>query len=168
MNSSRLPGHINGRFATPDWVPLRYLNNGMARDRLMGVFRAARVGLVTPVRDGMNLVAKEYVASQDPADPGMLVLSRLAGAANELRDAILVNPYDIDDVADGIEQALSMSLEERQARYQAMMEVLRRNDITAWRTRFVGDLETVKRGNPGYEDLTASQWPDHRSKAGDV
>ena len=161
-------GHINGRFATPDWVPLRYLNNGMARDRLMGVFRAARVGLVTPVRDGMNLVAKEYVASQDPADPGMLVLSRLAGAANELRDAILVNPYDIDDVADGIEQALSMSLEERQARYQAMMEVLRRNDITAWRTRFVGDLETVKRGNPGYEDLTESQWPDHRSKAGNV
>jgi len=140
----RAAGHINGRFATPDWVPLRYLNTGIPRDSLMGVFRAARVGLVTPVRDGMNLVAKEYVASQDPEDPGMLVLSRLAGAAQELDAAIQVNPYDVDDVADGIEQALSMSLEERQSRHQSMMEVLRKNDITAWRTRFVGDLEGTK------------------------
>ena len=137
-------GHINGRFATPDWVPLRYLNTGIKRDRLMGVFRAACVGLVTPVRDGMNLVAKEYVASQDPNDPGMLVLSRLAGAACELGDAILVNPYDIEDVADGIEQALSMSLAERQERHAAMMQVLRENDITAWRTRFVNDLEATR------------------------
>ena len=136
-------GHINGRFATPDWVPLRYLNTGIRRERLMSVFRAATVGLVTPVRDGMNLVAKEYVASQDPAAPGMLVLSRLAGAAAELKEAILVNPYDIDDVADGIEQSLSMSLRERQDRYQAMMATLKKNDIHAWRTRCVADLQTA-------------------------
>jgi trehalose 6-phosphate synthase len=148
-------GHINGRFATPDWVPLRYLNTGIKRDRLMGVFRAARVGLVTPVRDGMNLVAKEYVASQDPADPGMLVLSRLAGAACELTDAILINPYDIDDVADGIEQALSMSLAERQARHTAMLKVLRRNDITAWRTRFVDDLDAIKLNKTANTQLMA-------------
>jgi trehalose 6-phosphate synthase len=136
-------GHINGRFATPDWVPLRYLNTGIKREELMAIFRAARVGLVTPVRDGMNLVAKEFVASQDPADPGMLVLSRLAGAAEELRDAILVNPYDIDDVADGIEKALSMSLEECQERHASMMQILRVNDITTWRTRFVNDLRAA-------------------------
>ena len=141
----RAAGHINGLFATPDWVPLRYLNTGMRRDRLMGFFRIARVGLVTPVRDGMNLVAKEYIASQDPADPGVLVLSRLAGAACELTDAILVNPYDIDDVTDGIKQALSMSLNERQKRYASMLQVLRRNDITTWRTRFIADLEKVQR-----------------------
>jgi trehalose 6-phosphate synthase len=140
-------GHINGRFATPNWVPLRYLNTGIKRDQLMAVFRAARVGLVTPIRDGMNLVAKEYVASQDPADPGMLVLSRLAGAAAELQDAILVNPYDIDAVADGIEQALSMSLEERLARHASMMQILRTNDITAWRTRVVNDLLTAGEKN---------------------
>ena len=139
-------GRINGRFSTTDWVPIRYLNTGIKRDLLMGVFRSACVGLVTPIRDGMNLVAKEYVASQDPRDPGMLVLSRLAGAAAELQDAILVNPYDIDDVADGIEQALSMSLAERQDRHHAMMQVLRRNDITAWRTRFVTDLLAVPAG----------------------
>lgn len=143
LDLERASGHINGRFATPDWVPLRYLNTGIKRELLMGVFRAAHVGLVTPVRDGMNLVAKEYVASQDPEDPGMLVLSRLAGAAVELREAILVNPYDIDDVADGIEQALSMSLQERRHRHQAMMETLQRNDITTWRSRFVNDLQAA-------------------------
>jgi trehalose 6-phosphate synthase len=151
-------GHINGRFATTDWVPLRYLNTGVQRDRLMGVLRAADVGLVTPVRDGMNLVAKEYVASQDPADPGVLVMSRLAGAACELTAAVLVNPYDTDDVADGIEQGLSMSLAERQQRHESMMAVLRKNDITAWRTRFVADLQAVANsigdadGNPDDAD----------------
>ena len=150
-------GHINGRFATPNWVPLRYLNTGIKRDQLMAVFRAARVGLVTPIRDGMNLVAKEYVASQDPADPGMLVLSLLAGAAAELQDAILVNPYDIDDVADGIEQALSMSLEERQRRHARMMEILRANDITAWRTRFVKDLRAAGEQNAAAVKLVGGE-----------
>ena len=133
-------GHINGRFAESDWVPIRYLNKGVDRKPLMGFFRNADVGLVTPVRDGMNLVAKEYVAAQDPRNPGMLVLSSLTGAACELTDAIIVNPYDRDDVADGIANALSMSLDERKERTASMIEVLRKNDITAWRTRFVDAL----------------------------
>jgi len=136
-------GRINGRFAETDWVPIRYLNKGLARKPLMGLFRHAAVGLVTPVRDGMNLVAKEYMAAQDPDDPGMVVLSSLAGAAHELGDAVIVNPHDRDDVADGIATALNMPLRERQARHQAMLEILRRNDITAWRTRFVEALLTM-------------------------
>ena len=106
----------------------------------MGFFRHANVGLVTPIRDGMNLVAKEFVASQDPQNPGVLVLSTMAGAAQELTDAILINPYDIDAVADSIHKALCMPLGERKERYQSMIEVLNRNDITVWRTRFVDAL----------------------------
>ena len=106
----------------------------------MGFFRQASIGLVTPLRDGMNLVAKEFVASQNPDDPGVLVLSRLAGAADELTDAVLVNPYDIDDVADGIHKALSMDLGERRERYKGMIDTLTRNDITAWRTSFMNAL----------------------------
>ena len=133
-------GRINGRFAEADWVPIRYLNRGVARKPLMGFFRHAAVGLVTPVRDGMNLVAKEYIAAQDPEDPGVLVLSSLAGAARELTDAVIVNPHDRDDVADGIATALNMPLETRRERHAAMLEILRKNDITAWRTRFVDAL----------------------------
>ena len=130
-------GRINGRFAKPDWVPIRYLNTGFSRSTLAGFFRNAAVGLVTPIRDGMNLVAKEYVASQDRQDPGVLVLSSLAGAARELTEAVIVNPYDIEDVADGISLALSMSRDERCERHETMLATLRNNDITAWRSRFV-------------------------------
>lgn len=133
-------GRINGRFASSDWVPIRYLNKGISRRPLMGFFRNADVGLVTPLRDGMNLVAKEYIVAQDPEDPGMLVLSGLAGAACELTDAVIVNPYDRDSVADGIATAITMSLDERRERHASMMKVLRKNDITAWRTRFVDTL----------------------------
>jgi trehalose 6-phosphate synthase len=133
-------GHINGRFADMDWVPIRYLNKGFPRGVLMGFYRLARIGLVTPIRDGMNLVAKEYVAAQDPENPGMLVLSQLAGAAAELDAAVQINPYDRDDVADGINRALVMPLEERRERHQDMMAVLQRNDIHAWRKRFVAAL----------------------------
>lgn len=139
-------GEINGRYADIDWIPIRYLNRAFERGTLMGFFREATIGLVTPVRDGMNLVAKEFVAAQDPDDPGVLVLSQMAGAAYELSDAVLVNPYDIDGVADGIHRALSMPIEERKERYQRMIETLRQNDITAWRTRFVEALmETRQR-----------------------
>jgi trehalose 6-phosphate synthase len=136
----QVSGRINGRFAATDWVPIRYLNKGIARKPLMGFFRNASVGLVTPVRDGMNLVAKEFMAAQDPEDPGMLVLSSLAGAARELTDAVIVNPYDRDDVADGIATAINMPVEERRERHASMMAILRKNDITAWRTRFVDAL----------------------------
>ncbi len=137
-------GAINGRFAKLDWVPLKYINRGIDRKTLMGLLRLADVGLVTPIRDGMNLVAKEFVASQDPHNPGMLVLSELTGAAHELQDAVLVNPYDIDNVADGIKRALMMPLDERKQRYEAMMAVLRKNDIAAWRDRFVDALCTSR------------------------
>lgn len=149
----QVSGNINGRFATTDWVPLRYLNAGLDRTRLMGVLRAARVGLVTPVRDGMNLVAKEFIASQDPADPGMLVLSSLAGSAVELEAAVLVNPYDTEDMADGMAQALAMPLAERRERYRAMLEVLRRDDITNWRQRFVADLQAAGERRTAAEQL---------------
>ena len=131
---------INGRFAETDWVPIRYLNKGVARKPLMGFFRSAFTALVTPVRDGMNLVAKEYVAAQDSENPGIVVLSSRAGAARELTEAIIVNPHDRDEVADGIATVINMPVEERRARHAAMMDTLRRNDITAWRTRFVDAL----------------------------
>ncbi len=133
-------GRINGRFAEADWVPIRYLNKGVERNQLMGFLRVATSALVTPVRDGMNLVAKEFVAAQDPEDPGIPVVSSLAGAARELTDAIVVNPYDKDNVADGIASVITMDLAERKERYEAMMAVLRENDITAWRERFVAAL----------------------------
>jgi trehalose 6-phosphate synthase len=141
-------GNINGRFAEVDWVPIRYLNRSYDRNLLMALFRAARVGLVTPIRDGMNLVAKEYVASQDPDDPGVLVLSTLAGAAIELEDgAVLVNPFDREGVAEGLQRAIEMPLDERRERYRSMMEVLRSNDIHAWCRGFVDALENASAGD---------------------
>jgi trehalose 6-phosphate synthase len=136
-------GRLNGKFAEFDWVPVRYLNRSFARPTLAGFYRAAKVGFVTPFRDGMNLVAKEYVAAQDPDDPGVLVLSRFAGAARELRAAVMVNPFDVDAMAEGLHQALTMPLDERRSRHAAMMETLRSNTIASWRERFLADLETV-------------------------
>jgi len=133
-------GRINGRFAELDWTPLRYLNRSFARRDLMPLYAAAQVGLVTPLRDGMNLVAKEFVAAQDPADPGVLVLSRFAGAARELDAALLINPHDEAGTAAALERALSMRLEERQERHAAMMAVMRHNSLERWRDRFECDL----------------------------
>ena len=134
-------GRTNGRFADTDWTPIRYLNRNFPHDVLMGFMRSALIGIVTPVRDGMNLVAKEFVAAQDPADPGVLILSTLAGAARELTSAVLVNPYDSRGMAHAIQQAFNMPLAERRERHQAMLEVLRRNSIAAWHTSFVNTLE---------------------------
>jgi trehalose 6-phosphate synthase len=134
-------GRINGKFAEFDWVPLRYLNRSHSRSSLAGFFRFAKVGLVTPLRDGMNLVAKEYVAAQDPEDPGVLVLSHLAGAAQELSDgAKLVNPYDTAGVAEAMHEALVMPLDERKARWRQMFDVISANTITRWQQRFLADL----------------------------
>jgi trehalose 6-phosphate synthase len=107
---------------------------------LTGFYRIADICLVTPLRDGMNLVAKEYVAAQDPDDPGVLVLSRFAGAASELPEALLVNPYDVDGVAEAIAAARTMPLEERRARWRAMMDTLERHDISAWRRSYLDAL----------------------------
>lgn len=136
-----LAGHINGTYAEFDWTPIRYLNKSFPRRSLLAFYRLSKVGLVTPLRDGMNLVAKEYVAAQDPADPGVLVLSRFAGAAAELSaGALIVNPYDVEQVAESLQRALSMPLAERQDRHAANMEVLRHNTIGHWRDRFVAAL----------------------------
>ena len=136
-------GRINGKYGTLGWTPLYYLNQHFDRRLLMKIFRLTDVGLVTPLRDGMNLVAKEYVAAQDPDDPGVLVLSRFAGAANELTSALIVNPYDRDEVAAALDKAITMPRTERISRYNDMMAVLRKNDITAWRENFLKDLERI-------------------------
>ncbi|WP_149195524.1 alpha,alpha-trehalose-phosphate synthase (UDP-forming) [Luteimonas suaedae] len=139
----QISGHINGAHAQPDWTPLRYVNRNFAHGTLTGFYRMARVGLVTPLRDGMNLVAKEFVAAQDPEDPGVLVLSLLAGAAYELKEALLVNPHDYDGVADAIAIAATMSLDKRKERWHAMMEHLRKHDIGYWRRSYLEALETA-------------------------
>jgi trehalose 6-phosphate synthase len=141
-------GRINGRFGEPSWTPLRYINKAYSRTALAGLYRAARVGLVTPLRDGMNLVAKEYVAAQNPEDPGVLILSRFAGAARELSAALLVNPYDHEGVAIAINRALSMSLDERRQRHVVNYRVLMQNDLGQWAERFLAELE-----GPALSDL---------------
>jgi trehalose 6-phosphate synthase len=133
-------GNINSRYGEFDWTPLRYINKSFNHKVLTGFFRASRIGLVTPLRDGMNLVAKEYVASQPAADPGVLVLSCFAGAAQELGEAVVVNPHDIEGMAEAIRQGLTMSLGERKERWTAMMATIERNDITAWRENFIDAL----------------------------
>jgi len=135
-----LCGAINGDFGELDWMPVRYIHRNVARRRLPGLYRVARVALVTPLRDGMNLVAKEFIAAQDPADPGVLVLSRFAGAAEQLKQALLVNPYDIDGTADTIQQALQMPLSERQQRHQKLLENIRTQDVHWWRKLFLDAL----------------------------
>jgi trehalose 6-phosphate synthase len=137
-------GNINGRYAEFDWTPLRYLNKSFNHRILTGFYRAARVALVTPFRDGMNLVVKEYLASQNPDDPGMPVLSCFAGAAHELVEAIIVNPFDREGMAEAILQGLDMKLEARRERWNAMMATLRRNDANAWRRRFIAALAATE------------------------
>jgi trehalose 6-phosphate synthase len=141
-----LSGRINGAYADIDWVPIRYVNQGFPRPVLAGIYRAARIGLVTPLRDGMNLVAKEYVAAQDPEDPGVLILSHFAGAARQLTDAVLVNPYSAEDMADAIAMALAMPRPERIQRWRRMMDNIRDEDVLWWRRSFTDVLAGVKTG----------------------
>ena len=139
-----MAGRVNGRYAEFDWVPIRYMNKGFTRRTLAGFYRVSQVGIVTPLRDGMNLVAKEFVAAQSAKDPGVLVLSRFAGAARELDGAIIVNPYDVEGIAAGLQEALTMPLEERRARWEPMAEGLRKNDVTAWRKSFLAALSASR------------------------
>lgn len=139
---AKLVSDVNGRHGEVDWTPIRYLNKGFSQTVLAGLYRTAQVGVVTPLHDGMNLVAKEYVAAQNPVDPGVLVLSKFAGAANELDTALLVNPHDIDGMARAIATALSMPLAERRLRWEAMMVKLRSGTIQQWFADFVDTLET--------------------------
>ena len=139
-----LSGSINGRFGELDWVPIHYIHRSIARKLLGDIYRSARIGLVTPMRDGMNLVAKEYVAAQDPADPGVLILSRFAGAAEQLTDALIVNPYNIDEMADAIQTALQMARGERIRRHAAMLDTIRQRDTFAWSRAFLNALDEVR------------------------
>ncbi|MFN3943841.1 MAG: alpha,alpha-trehalose-phosphate synthase (UDP-forming) [Allosphingosinicella sp.] len=142
-----LSGRINGEFAEVDWVPIRYVNQGYPRAELAGFYRAAKIALVTPLRDGMNLVAKEYVAAQDPEDPGVLILSRFAGAALQLKDALLVNPYSKDEISDAIAKAMAMPREERIRRWKAMVESVRNEDVVWWRHAYVEALRGCGEGD---------------------
>ncbi|MBV9813738.1 MAG: trehalose-6-phosphate synthase, partial [Acetobacteraceae bacterium] len=136
----RSAGALNADLGMPDWQPLRFITRGASRDVVAGYMRVARVGLVTPVRDGMNLVAKEFVAAQDPADPGVLVLSRFAGAARQLDAALVINPHDADAVGDALHAALAMSLGERQDRWQALWTQLEDHTPERWGSEFVETL----------------------------
>ncbi len=145
-------GEANGAFADVDWTPIRYINRNIPHTTLTGLYRAAHVGLVTPLRDGMNLVAKEYVACQDPEDPGVLVLSRYAGAAAEMRGALLVNPYDTAGTAGTVARALAMPLAERRERHAAMMAHLRAHTVSGWWRGFIEALATVGAGAASRQD----------------
>jgi trehalose 6-phosphate synthase len=138
-----LCGAINGEYGELEWMPVRYINRMVARRRVPGLCRAAAVGLVTPLKDGMNLVAKEYIAAQDPLDPGVLVLSRFAGAAEQLKEALIVNPYDIPGTAQIMRQALWMPLEERRERHQKLLARIREHDVHWWRRRFLDALSAA-------------------------
>ncbi len=160
---STLAGQINGRHGEVTWTPIRYVNRAYSRSALAGLFRIARVGLVTPLRDGMNLVAKEYVAAQDPTDPGVLVLSQFAGAADELDGALIVNPHEPEAVASAIRFALEMPLEARKYRHQRMLAVLRANDIRDWTAKFLSTLEQASsRDSHADAELTPPEPADLR------
>jgi len=141
----QLAGRTNGRFANVDWTPIRYLNRNFPHATLMGLLRTARVCLVTPLRDGMNLVAKEFVAAQDPNDPGVLILSDRAGAAYEMTDALLVNPYDTQGIARALKGALDMPLTERRTRHERLLGALREHDLNNWSHTFTTALHAVGR-----------------------
>ena len=141
---------VNGQYAQVDWTPVRYLNRTLPRRTLAGFHRASRVGLVTPMRDGMNLVAKEYVAAQDAEDPGVLVLSRFAGAAAQLDAALLVNPYDAQDVAEALHRALAMAPEERRERHRALAATVLDHDVTQWRHRYLAALTQIPAAERGF------------------
>lgn len=141
---AQLVTEVNGRHGEVDWSPIRYLNKGYGQAVLAGLYRSAQIGLVTPLQDGMNLVAKEYVAAQNPQDPGVLVLSRFAGAARELEEALIVNPHDIDAMADAIGRAFAMSLDERKERWNAMMTRLRSHTVHTWASEFISALTSAR------------------------
>ena len=139
-----LSGKINGTFGDFDWTPLRYIHRSVARETLAVHYRASRIGLVTPLRDGMNLVAKEYIAAQDGADPGVLILSRFAGAADDLQEALIVNPYDIDEVAHAMRRAIEMRKEERVERHRVLMKHIRQHDACNWMVSFLRALRSCR------------------------
>ncbi|HUZ14123.1 MAG TPA: trehalose-6-phosphate synthase [Caulobacteraceae bacterium] len=143
-----LCGRINAAWADMDWAPIQYVGRNFARAELAGVYRAAKVGLVTPLRDGMNLVAKEFVAAQDPDDPGVLILSRFAGAARQMTEALIVNPFSREELSEGLARALAMERGERVRRWESLMDGVRRFDVKVWRDSFVDALKAARHAAP--------------------
>jgi trehalose 6-phosphate synthase len=146
----RHAGSINSRFADVDWTPLRYITRAYSRRQLAAFYRFSRVGLVTPFRDGMNLVAKEFVACQDPEDPGVLILSKFSGAAQQMKSALLINPIDPDEIAEAMFIALSMPLDERRARWLAMKSSVWEQNIAWWRDSFLAALAVSAKTEPDW------------------
>jgi trehalose 6-phosphate synthase len=150
----RLTGKINGLYGELDWMPIHYIHRSAPRKRLSKIYRSSRIGLFTPLRDGMNLVAKEYIAAQDPEDPGVAVLSRFAGAAEQLDDALIVNPYNLAEVADAIHRAIEMGKTERMARHERLLSKIKTNNAAAWTRSFLSTLETVAAKRLPATDMT--------------
>jgi trehalose 6-phosphate synthase len=138
-------GSINGTYGGLDWVPINYMHRATSRVELPAIFRSSPIAMVTPLRDGMNLVAKEYVAAQDPENPGVLILSQFAGAAEHMHDALIVNPYNIEEMADAIEAALRMDLCERRRRHQSLFDAIQKTDVSSWRDAFLAELGKIAR-----------------------
>ena len=141
---SQAAGRINGAYGEADWTPIRYVNRAYNRTALAGFYRGARAGLVTPLRDGMNLVAKEYIAAQDADDPGVLVLSRFAGAAHECREALLVNPYDTEQCATALRVALNMPPVEQRERMRSMRSLIQEFNVYRWAGRMLLDAARMR------------------------
>jgi alpha,alpha-trehalose-phosphate synthase [UDP-forming] len=149
----RRVGEINGRFTIPGYVPIHYMYRSLGRTELLGFYRAARAAIVTPLKDGMNLVSKEYCAANIEGD-GVLILSEFAGAAQELgRHALLVNPYDIEGMADAIARAMSMPEGERRARMRRLRSIVRRNDVFAWVDSILGAAGRLEPAEPAPTNL---------------
>jgi len=168
-----LAGHINGSYGQLDWAPMSVITRGFARRGLAGLYRASHVALVTPLRDGMNLVAKEYVAAQNPEDPGVLILSRFAGAAVELTEALIVNPHDQAEMAEALQRALRMSREERIERWRALDAKVHTISATRWCDLFLNALDAAFRrthtkilDEPGSPASRAEAAATARSRAG--
>ena len=145
----RTAGSINGAHADLGWTPLRYVRRHVDRDVIAGLYRRADVALVTPLADGMNLVAKEYVAAQDLDDPGVLILSHFAGAAERMKSALLVNPFDTESVARAIDRAIRMPLEERRERHADLAAGVFRYDVAWWTDAYLSCLRRAPRSFGG-------------------
>ncbi len=139
----QLCGRINGNYGDLDWIPIRYLARGYQREEIAGLYRLARAALVTPLQDGMNLVAKEYIAAQNPEDPGVLILSQFAGAAEQMTEALVINPHDNNAVAEAVRTALDMPLDERKRRWRKLYEGICKQNIVWWRERFLDTFDAL-------------------------
>ncbi|WP_373998749.1 bifunctional alpha,alpha-trehalose-phosphate synthase (UDP-forming)/trehalose-phosphatase [Bdellovibrio bacteriovorus] len=164
----QLVGSINGQFGTPEYIPVHYIFKSISEVELLALYRSSNAALVTSKRDGMNLVAMEYVMAQDLETPGSLILSEFAGASSMLSDALIVNPWDVDAIADAIKQAFEMSFEERYERLSHLQEILSRYSSTKWALAFLKDLEQITQiSSKKVVDIQAppESWPKPLHKA---